>query len=523
MNNFYYMYNAGTNQLSGRTYDGTEFSYDPQGNLTGDAVTNVDDIEYNYQNLPVSISTNGSNIYNVYSDDAKRLEKKVDTDVICRYIYGLDGQVIAEYDGNDDLTLWRLGSFGFKEPSGAKYYYIKDHIGNVRVTVDEQGSIVTKDDYYPFGLRMEGYSYNSGNSFDRLKYSAKELDEEAGLEKYHFGWRDYNPTLGRWHVMDPAMQFASPYVFNGNTAINGYDSDGRFGIFAVLAMAYTAYTTMDGFQKGGIDGAVYGFMQGVKGSVVTYASMGIGTSVGLYTGSAMLGSLAGSAVNSTTNYLWSGGDADFSLSSGPFSYNFSKGKFGISNPFDNNWRSWKGIRRGIVEWLSWAPFLYDTRNVPGMKYVRFGNGLPNTLAGLIYAKIHGDTYSHFDWNDLIFYFNTKNDAGSSALGHTIATGSGILRGMKENKMSKSFLQTIAHEKTHVLQSGVFGPLFMPFYSAFEVAGYAKHFVYKGNLKRPWGFPDTNLFEIWAYMRAEQVSGILYNNVYFENLWWRKPQ
>jgi len=86
------------------------------------------------------------------------------------------------------------------------------------------------------------YIYNSGNSFDRLKYSAKELDQDAGLEKYHFGWKDYNPTLGRWHVMDPAMQFASPYVFNGNTAINGYDADGRFG-FIVAALAWAGVST----------------------------------------------------------------------------------------------------------------------------------------------------------------------------------------------------------------------------------------------------------------------------------------
>ena len=47
------------------------------------------------------------------------------------------------------------------------------------------------------------------------------------LSKYHFGWRDYDPELGRWHVVDPARQFASPYVFNANNPINLYDADGR--------------------------------------------------------------------------------------------------------------------------------------------------------------------------------------------------------------------------------------------------------------------------------------------------------
>ena len=79
------------------------------------------------------------------------------------------------------------------------------------------GSFVTKDDYYPFGLQMEGFSYNNSNDNDRIKYSGKELDEEAGLSKYHFGWRDYDPELCRWYAVDPARQFASPYVFNAKS------------------------------------------------------------------------------------------------------------------------------------------------------------------------------------------------------------------------------------------------------------------------------------------------------------------
>jgi RHS repeat-associated protein len=153
---------------------------------------------------------------------------------VSQYIYGLDGGVIAEYDGNNDLKMWSLGGFGYKTGEGmdvSSYYYIKDHIGNIRVTINEGGSIMGKDDYYPFGLQMPGLSYNNGNENDRLKFSGKELDEEQGLKKYHFGWRDYDPELGRWNVVDPARQYASPYVYGGNNPIIGYDEDGRwFGI-----------------------------------------------------------------------------------------------------------------------------------------------------------------------------------------------------------------------------------------------------------------------------------------------------
>jgi len=34
------------------------------------------------------------------------------------------------------------------------FYYLTDHLGSVRVTVDERGDPVGWDDYYPFGLQM---------------------------------------------------------------------------------------------------------------------------------------------------------------------------------------------------------------------------------------------------------------------------------------------------------------------------------------------------------------------------------
>jgi|GEM_PF-4263089 len=60
-------------------------------------------------------------------------------------------------------------------------YYLKDHtsttlrtgLGSVRVTVTEDGSVLgwavsahQRNDYYPFGLQMDGRSSNSANTFD---------------------------------------------------------------------------------------------------------------------------------------------------------------------------------------------------------------------------------------------------------------------------------------------------------------------------------------------------------------------
>lgn len=39
-----------------------------------------------------------------------------------------------------------------------RFYYVKDHLGSVRLTLDEDGEIVSWDDYDPWGLTLAGRS-----------------------------------------------------------------------------------------------------------------------------------------------------------------------------------------------------------------------------------------------------------------------------------------------------------------------------------------------------------------------------
>ena len=256
---YYYNYASGNNQLINVDNSGTDFDYDLDGRLIADDTRNVTDIIYSYNNLPIQICIDAPDdpvtIRYGYNDAANRLFKKIDDWTETVYIRGADGQVMAEYDGYGDLKMWRMGGFGYKTKSGStttSYYYLKDHIGNIRVTVNQNVSVVTKDDYYPFGLQMPGLSYSSA-SYDYLKFSGKELDEEEGLYKYHFGWRDYDPTISRWFVVDPARQYVSPYVFGGNNPINTFDQDGRFswGLFMASVIWNAAFSGANEMNHGG--------------------------------------------------------------------------------------------------------------------------------------------------------------------------------------------------------------------------------------------------------------------------------
>ncbi|WP_294243956.1 RHS repeat-associated core domain-containing protein [uncultured Chryseobacterium sp.] len=92
--------------------------------------------------------------------------------------------------------------------------------------------VLEENNYYPFGLKHEGYNPTAGNPAYQYKYNGKELQTESGM--YDYGARFYMPDIGRWGVIDElAEKFSrySPYNYVVNDPINGIDPDGRDVIF----------------------------------------------------------------------------------------------------------------------------------------------------------------------------------------------------------------------------------------------------------------------------------------------------
>jgi RHS repeat-associated protein len=127
----------------------------------------------------------------------------------------------------------------------SRRYQLSDHLGNVRaITTDIKLStisgstptdfrpdVVSISNYYPFGMEMPGRAWASGEKY-RYGFNGKEKDSngEWGLTHYDYGFRIYNPGLGKFLSVDPltaGYPSWSPYPFAMNSPIIGVDLDGR--------------------------------------------------------------------------------------------------------------------------------------------------------------------------------------------------------------------------------------------------------------------------------------------------------
>src|SRR5262249_2422078 len=94
--------------------------------------------------------------------------------------------------------------------------------------IDQQGAIVSFEEYYPFGST----SLQSGRSqievqLKRYRYLGKERDEESGF--YYYGARYYAPWLARYISADPKGidDGLNVFAYVRNNPVRLVDPDGR--------------------------------------------------------------------------------------------------------------------------------------------------------------------------------------------------------------------------------------------------------------------------------------------------------
>jgi RHS repeat-associated protein len=103
-----------------------------------------------------------------------------------------------------------------------RHYYGTDHLGSTVLVTGDAGEVLWSGETNPFGDSVSGEG-TIGES-ERIKYTGKDFDEDAGL--YYFNARWYDPGTGRFITEDPARDGISWYAYVANNPLRYVDPSG---------------------------------------------------------------------------------------------------------------------------------------------------------------------------------------------------------------------------------------------------------------------------------------------------------
>jgi RHS repeat-associated protein len=276
------------------------YVYDAIGNLVKDVQAGITNIEWTVYGKIASINktvgATNTQISYTYDAGGNRISKKVVTATGTTtttqhtwYVRDIKGNVMAIYqqqdatdliqtevylNGNSRLGLWlgnknvNLDNLAIQKDNagigyegrlerGNKFFELSNHLGNVLVTVSDRKlqfaatlnstvvgyylpDVVTANDYYPFGMGMAGRKFSASGAY-RYGFNGKEKDVDINsLTAYDYGFRIYNPAIGKFLSVDPLTKsypWYTPYQFAGNTPIQAVDLDGCEEIHYVFVWA----------------------------------------------------------------------------------------------------------------------------------------------------------------------------------------------------------------------------------------------------------------------------------------------
>ena len=277
--------------------EAVEYEYDANGNMTKNLNKGITSISYDLNNQPRKIEYNdGRNASYVYDAEGNKLSVSYNltamssaqlqmsvmqsSDVASANVS--NGQKTIDYCGNiiyDGEETMILNDVGYalydKGNTLTFHYYLKDHLGNNRVVVSEDGEIEQVNDYYPTGALMAS---SKGGDTQRFKYNGKELDRTNGLNWYDYGARNYDAAIVRWDGMDKLCEkyvSFTPYGYCKNNFVNAYDPNGMET--HVISNSNGTYTVIGGILNN--DRNIYTYSKDKNGKyTIKGKSIGITTS-----------------------------------------------------------------------------------------------------------------------------------------------------------------------------------------------------------------------------------------------------
>ena len=311
-----------------------EYTYDRNGNMTSDLNRKVSLISYNRQNRPARMRhAGGTETFTYLPDGTKR----------GRTVLGKDRSLSrTEYRGNlvcaDDTLKYILfdGDLIAMDGASPEYlFFLRDHLGSVRVVARPDGKVVQVNHYYPYGMAFAGGGMSGnagahpvtgegGNVIDGdleigggtggmelarpgasqpYRFLGNELYTSNSLGLYDFSARMYDPALGRFLSVDPMAEgyrHLSPYAYcAGNPAVY-VDKDGqvigRVVVGAVVGAAInggiallsgeSGREVLGAVARGAVDGGIAGLTFGMSMGTTLAGKIAVSAAVGAATSTA---------------------------------------------------------------------------------------------------------------------------------------------------------------------------------------------------------------------------------------------
>ncbi len=215
------------------------YRYDGNGSMTSDPNAGINFVIYDCDNMPLAEYKGNTRYDYTYDANGTRIAKTVGSNTTY-YTKGSSGNnemetIVGASSTTNRYYIWGLSAGGGSLSgdhlgliqSSARYYYLKDHLGSVRMIIDKNGKLKAYDDYYPYGLVMPGRSMNMAMADERYKFIGKEQDAETGYG--YFGGRYYCSLIGRWLSIDPLTKTPgyNPYNYCLDNPLKYFDPDGQ--------------------------------------------------------------------------------------------------------------------------------------------------------------------------------------------------------------------------------------------------------------------------------------------------------
>ena len=193
---------------------GQGYTYDLAGNLISDP--DGKQYVFNGDNKQTQVKDGQNNIIGTYHYDGrgKRI-KKVTAAETTTFVYSGE-ELVAEYST-------------IAPPAQAETKYVAtDSLGSIRVISDQNGNIVSRRDFMPFGEelyagtpnRTTTHKYSTSGDNVRQKFTGYERDKETGLDFAEARYYKYNH--GRFTAVDPLLssgKSGDPQTFNRYTYV----------------------------------------------------------------------------------------------------------------------------------------------------------------------------------------------------------------------------------------------------------------------------------------------------------------